>query len=541
LGHVTDANGIVSTRELTLADLGYSIPTLDDVTSAGNSTTNSITVGDLAVDGGDITTTSATLNIGNTATTAQTLNLATAATAASITKTLNIGTGGAASSITNINIGSANGGLTTIDSPITVVSGDLQVVGTVTTNNVEMVSTSNGIVFEGTVADEHELTLKAGVLTADRNIILPDVSDTVAVLGNIKDTTITITAGAGLATGGSFTTNTNTATEITLDHADTSNADSLVATSRTYISSLTLDEYGHVTALGTDTETVVDTDTWIANALDTAGYVAAPSGTTANKVWKTDGSGNPAWRDDEIGSNTATHADGIMDGSNSGTEVSYSPYTRITTTGSATNAGVSHTDNSGVLYTGTINPALSTRLNYNGYLYAKKLYSEGSEVLTSFTETDPIFVAHTAYNIANGTGRLQNDGAGNWSYDNNTYLTSFTETDPIFVAHTAYNIANGTGLLKNNGSGTWSYDNTAYLSTYTINAGGTNVVVDSNTDTVSVVGSGGTTVSGSATNDTITVSSPSVTESTNGGAASAVTSINFDFNTSTGELIITTT
>jgi hypothetical protein len=41
-----------------------------------------------------------------------------------------------------------------------------------------------------------------------------------------------------------------------------------------------------------------DTNTWTANAKDVAGYVAAPVTATANKVWKTDGSGNPAWRDD---------------------------------------------------------------------------------------------------------------------------------------------------------------------------------------------------------------------------------------------------
>lgn len=39
---------------------------------------------------------------------------------------------------------------------------------------------------------------------------------------------------------------------------------------------------------------------------------------------------------------------------------------------------------------------------------------------------------------------------------------NFTEVDPIFTAHTVYNIINGTGLLRNNGTGTWSYDNNTY-------------------------------------------------------------------------------
>lgn len=41
----------------------------------------------------------------------------------------------------------------------------------------------------------------------------------------------------------------------------------------------------------------IDKNTWTANSKTAAGYVSA-GGTNANKVWKTDADGNPAWRDD---------------------------------------------------------------------------------------------------------------------------------------------------------------------------------------------------------------------------------------------------
>ena len=50
--------------------------------------------------------------------------------------------------------------------------------------------------------------------------------------------------------------------------------------------------------LNGDASFSVPPNTWIANAVTVAGYVAAPAATDANLVWKTNGSGEPDWRVD---------------------------------------------------------------------------------------------------------------------------------------------------------------------------------------------------------------------------------------------------
>ena len=84
----------------------------------------------------------------------------------------------------------------TIDNDLTVL-GDLQVTGTTTTNNVETVSTSNGVIFEGNVADANEVTLIAGTVSADRTITLPDATGTVQL---VQTSTFATSIGDGSAT-----------------------------------------------------------------------------------------------------------------------------------------------------------------------------------------------------------------------------------------------------------------------------------------------------------------------------------------------------
>tara|TARA_Y100000592_G_scaffold101019_1_gene184601 strand:+ start:11906 stop:21766 length:9861 start_codon:yes stop_codon:yes gene_type:complete len=66
------------------------------------------------------------------------------------------------------------------------IPGNLTVTGTVTTNNVETVSTSNGIVFEGSTADDSETTLVGGNPSGSSNditITLPNTAGTLALSG----------------------------------------------------------------------------------------------------------------------------------------------------------------------------------------------------------------------------------------------------------------------------------------------------------------------------------------------------------------------
>ena len=173
-----------------------------------------------------------------------------------ITGTLPIDHGGtgqttaaaAADALLNVSQG---GALAIGDSSDTItIAGNLTVTGDTTYKNETIqIVTDNTISFEGSTADAHETHLTASDATADRTITLPDATGTVALTSDISNSTITITTGDGLVTGGTFTLNGG-ATEITIDHQDTSSQASVDNSGLTVIQDVTLDTYGHVTGLG---------------------------------------------------------------------------------------------------------------------------------------------------------------------------------------------------------------------------------------------------------------------------------------------------
>jgi len=114
----------------------------------------------------------------------------------------------------------------TIGLPTNVtIAGDLTVTGKTVTTNVETVSTSNGVVFEGNVANDHEVTLKATTVTADRNIILPDAAGTVQL---VDTSTFAANIGDGSATSVAITHNLGTR-DVIVQIYDNSSYDTVIA------------------------------------------------------------------------------------------------------------------------------------------------------------------------------------------------------------------------------------------------------------------------------------------------------------------------
>ena len=195
-GRVTDANGSVGTRTLTLANLGYTGDT--DATDDQTATEIRTLIGS-GNDGHVPSVGSAgefLKHDGTFGTPSYTTNTDVDVSVANLKTRL-----GSSFPSNAASIGDSNDTIT--------IPGNLVVTGTTTTNNVETVSTSNGVVFEGNAADDNEITLIAATVSADRTITLPNATGTIALTSDIPTSNSSLTNGEGYISSFDITTQTD--------------------------------------------------------------------------------------------------------------------------------------------------------------------------------------------------------------------------------------------------------------------------------------------------------------------------------------------
>lgn len=138
------------------------------------------------------------------------------------------------SSISSLVLGGT--AVTTTGAELNVIDGNTSATSTTVTGTDSIVFNDNGVMKQVSMADIN-------------TYIQSQVSQP-----TVNNSTITITAGDVLTGGGTFTTNGG-ATSITLNHQDVSSQGSSNNSGNTFIQDVTLDNYGHVTGLGTATVT----------------------------------------------------------------------------------------------------------------------------------------------------------------------------------------------------------------------------------------------------------------------------------------------
>ena len=207
-------------------------------------------------------------------------------------------------------------------------------------------------------------------------------------------TSVGVTNGGGLSVSGSPITSSGT---ITVSHGDTSSQASSSNSGRTYIQSVTLDDYGHVTGLSTATETVTNTDTKnTAGSTDTSSKIFLIGATTQ--------AANPQTYSHDtayVGTNGHLYSGSkevLVGGSNSSSSVTITPSTinvySMTSAGSVT-AGTATTP--AVIDTTKFSGGSYSHSGFSGGSFTRGSFSGGSLAMTmDSTDTKKLNITFTA-------------------------------------------------------------------------------------------------------------------------------------------------
>jgi len=163
------------------------------------------------------------------------------------------------------------------------ISGNLTVGGNITVNNVEMISTSNGIIFEGTTNDNFETTLVAVDPTADQTYRLPNKSAGTYTIATTTDLPIVNNGALELQISGTAGATNTTITVETGDGFFANNQSDVTYTQKVGPALTALASTMTGTGTGFLKKTAQDTYT-----LDTSTYLTSESSLVVN----TTGSGN---------------------------------------------------------------------------------------------------------------------------------------------------------------------------------------------------------------------------------------------------------
>lgn len=156
------------------------------------------------------------------------------------------------------------GNVTNKPDPVITLDGDLS--GSVTLTDLASGTLTATLDDSGVTAAQYGSSTAIPVITIDSKgritaATTAVTSSTLSIAGDSGTDNVTVGTDTLTVTGGNAIDTTITNNTITIDHADTSSASNLIASSRTYVTGLAFDSYGHVTGYSTGAETFVDTDT----------------------------------------------------------------------------------------------------------------------------------------------------------------------------------------------------------------------------------------------------------------------------------------